>query len=140
MNDPSIIDIQVKWEWIKFKVRDFSISYAKRKCKERRDKISDLTNRLNGLEKCLANDPNEDILHDIDVVKHQIEELDSKIVDGIIIRARSRWAEKGEKSNKYFLGLEKRNGIKKQCKKLILDNGDEITNSRDILRMHANFL
>lgn len=32
---------------------------------------------------------------------------------GIIIRARARWHEHGEKSTKYFLNLEKRNHIKK---------------------------
>ena len=33
-------------------------------------------------------------------------------VKAIIIRARARWYEHGEKSTKYFLNLEKRNHIK----------------------------
>ena len=37
---------------------------------------------------------------------------------GIIIRARARWHEHGEKSTKYFLNLEKRNHIKKHIRKL----------------------
>ena len=38
----------------------------------------------------------------------------------IIIRARVRWHEYGEKSTKYFLNLEKRNHIKKHIRKLFI--------------------
>ena len=41
-----------------------------------------------------------------------------KKVEGIIIRARARWHEHGEKNSKYFLNLEKRNHIKKHIRKL----------------------
>ena len=36
------------------------------------------------------------------------------------MRARARWHEHGEKSNKYFLSLEKRNHIRKHIRKLNL--------------------
>ena len=39
---------------------------------------------------------------------------------GIIVRARARWHEYGEKSHKYFLNLEKRNHIHKHIRKLNL--------------------
>ena len=39
---------------------------------------------------------------------------------GIIIRARVRWHEYGEKSTKYFLNLEKRNPVKKHVRKLFI--------------------
>ena len=41
-----------------------------------------------------------------------------KKVKGIIIRARARWHEYGEKSTKYFLNLEKRNHVKKMHEKV----------------------
>ncbi len=139
LQDPGIRDPQVKWEWIKFKVRDFSIRYAKQKCQQRRDKILDLTKKLNGLEKKLSSDPDAGVLQEIGELKQELEDLDAKVVDGIIVRARLRWAEKGERSNKYFLGLEKRNGRKKQCKKLILDDDVEVTNPSQILRLQSDF-
>ena len=139
LQDPCINDCQVKWEWIKFKVREFTIHYAKQKCKERRDTLSELTKKLNELEKNLASDPRADVLQEIIDLKQNIEDLDAKVVDGIIVRARLRWAEMGEKSNKYFLGLEKRNSRKKHCKKLILDDGVEVTDSRDILSLQRDF-
>ena len=33
---------------------------------------------------------------------------------GAFVRSRERWMEDGEKSTKYFLGLEKRNGERKE--------------------------
>ena len=40
---------------------------------------------------------------------------------GIIIRARACWHEHGEKSTKYFLNLEKRNHVKKNIRKLYIN-------------------
>ena len=74
-----------------------SINYAKKKCKARRDRSSDLNNTLNQLEKQLAIDPDQDILNEIERVKLIIEDLDSEVVDGIIGRATPRWSEKGKK-------------------------------------------
>ena len=39
---------------------------------------------------------------------------------GIIIRARARWHEHGERSSKYFLNLENRNNVKKTYQKLLI--------------------
>ena len=39
---------------------------------------------------------------------------------GVIIRARARWHEHGERSTKYFLNLEKRNHIKKHIRKVLI--------------------
>ena len=103
LQDPYINDCQVKWEWIKFKVRDFTIHYAMQKCKERKDTISELTKKLNELEKNLASDPRADVLQEIIDLKQNIEDLDAKLVDGIIVRARLRWAEMGEKIKNIFL-------------------------------------
>ena len=43
-----------------------------------------------------------------------------KKVEGLIVRARARWHEHGEKNSKYFLNLEKRNHIKKHMRKLYI--------------------
>lgn len=139
LNDLSINDPQVKWEWIKFKIRDFTIKYAKKKCMQKKDRLKVLYSKLNLLEESLANNPCDEILDEIHVVKNELEAIDAKVIDGIVVRSRIRWAEKGEKSNKYFLGLEKRNCRKKQCKKLILDNGTEITCPNDILNMQREY-
>lgn len=49
-----------------------------------------------------------------------METFYDKKMEGTIIRSRARWHEYGEKSNKYFLSLEKRNNVRKQIRKLCL--------------------
>ena len=48
------------------------------------------------------------------------------------------WYEKGGKSNKYFLNLEKRNKAKTNIRKLINDN-QEISDADDILKVVKSF-
>ena len=50
--------------------------------------------------------------------KQDFEALYEEKVEGIILRARARWHEHGEKNSKYFLNLEKRNHVKKHVRKL----------------------
>ena len=47
----------------------------------------------------------------MDKFKNELETLYDERVEGIVVRARARWHEHGEKSSKYFLNLEKRNNI-----------------------------
>ena len=50
--------------------------------------------------------------------KEKLELFYEQKTKGIIIRARARWHEHGERSNKYFLNLEKKNYVKKHMRKL----------------------
>ena len=56
----------------------------------------------------------------------------------MIIRARARWHEHGEKSTKYFLNLEKRNHVKKHIRKLVM-SGFVKTDPYDILQEQKRF-
>ena len=49
-----------------------------------------------------------------------LERFFDKKTEGIIVRSRARWHEHGEKSNKYFFNLEKRNHMRKYIRKLSL--------------------
>ena len=59
-------------------------------------------------------------------------------VKGIIIRARARWHEYGERSTKYFLNLEKRNHVKKHIRKLLI-SGSITTDPNQILSEQKRF-
>ena len=78
-------------------------------------------------------------MEEIQVIKDALEEIDAKLIEGIVIRSQLRWSEKWEKRNKYFLGLEKRNSRRKHCKKLITDEGREIINPNDVLTEQKDF-
>ena len=62
-----------------------------------------------------------------------------KKTKGIIIRAKARWVEEGEKSTKYFLKLESRNYKRKIISRLYGKNGDMISDSEGILIEQMKF-
>ena len=57
------------------------------------------------------------------------------ITRGNILRSKATWYEKGEKNNKYFLGLEKSRKMKNCIRKLHVVNkhGQTVTNSKAIM-------
>jgi hypothetical protein len=82
-------------------------------------------------------------IEDLNKIKTEItanlEEIDRYRTEGFILRSRWQWHEKGEKNNKYFLGLCSRNKIKTSVNKLFKDDGTETTNQRDILGLQREF-
>ena len=57
--------------------------------------------------------------------------------EGIRIRSRSQWYEEGEESSKFFLNLEKFNGMQSQICKIVV-NDQEITDPNIILNEIRN--
>ena len=52
----------------------------------------------------------------------RLESIYDNVINGLIVRSRVTWYEKGEKSNEFFYNLEKRNKAKTYVKTLIIDN------------------
>ena len=48
-------------------------------------------------------------------------------MEGVLLRSRAKWIAEGE-------GLERRNYVSKQMIKLILTNGEEISETKDIIK------
>ena len=53
-------------------------------------------------------------------IKDKTEEIYEKKGEGARIRSKCLWYEKGEKSSKLFLNVEKRRGIQGQIRKIII--------------------
>ena len=83
-------------------------------------------------------DPNDWNGNNLNAAKDKLESFYDEKVNGIIIRARARWHEHGEKSTKYFLNLEKRNHVKKHIRKLVI-SGIVKTDPFDILQEQKRF-
>ena len=65
--------------------------------------------------------------------KAELETMYNHITESIITRSRCDWYEQGEKSSRYFLGVEKRNKTKTHLRKLVTGNeADEITDPKHI--------
>ena len=59
---------------------------------------------------------NEDYL----VCKTKLDKIYDKKVEGLRIRSKCEWYEKGEKSTKFLLNLEKRHGIQNKVESLVV--------------------
>lgn len=128
----SFLEPRTKWDWIKYKIRCFSVEYSRTVQKQTTNIEQQLRSKLNVLENKLTIRGEEDVIAEIEKIKEELIEIDNKRVAGLMVRSRSRWYEKGEKSNDYFLGLEKRNNTRKLCYELKVD-GQLVTEFRDIL-------
>ena len=124
----NISNAQQKWEFLKYKIRDFSINFSKILANNTRKRKAELENILKMLEKKLDKDENLQIYNDY---KTELENIYEHIAEGIRIRSKCQWYEEGEKSTKFFLNLEKHRGTQGQIRKILV-NGLEITDSGKI--------
>ena len=126
------------WEWIKFKIREFSVDFSKKVARKKKKEESDLLKNYERLKFVHELNPSDDTFYNLEKIKSELELLEERKTEGIIVRAGARWHEHGEKSNKYFLSLEKRNHIRKHVRKLNLSG--VITNGPyKILESGKNF-
>ena len=86
------------WDWMKYNIRVHSF----RKENER-EKEEEYVKAKHNYE----SEPNDLNVNILNSVKDTMELFYEKKVKAIIIRARARWHEQGEKSTKYFLNLER---------------------------------
>ena len=123
----SSLDARSKWEYIKFKIREFSLSYGKQRSRQRIDQEKELLEKLQKLEEkhdsLTDTDERVKVGDEMDTIKAKLKEIDNYKMEGLILRSRTRWYEKGEKSTAYFLRLESRNKIKKSINKLQKPDG-----------------
>ena len=95
---------QLKWEFLKYEIRKFTIHYTKGLAKERKQKILNLESELKKLEISL-DDANT--LGKYNCIKNELEAIYDHIAEGIRIRSKCDWYEHGEKSTKFFFEFRK---------------------------------
>ena len=95
---------------------------------------------LNKLEKLIdVKASNDQIMNSYIDVKERLEKIYKHESRGAGIRARTRWMEKGEKSTKYFLNLEKSNVKKKEITQLKCDDNRIVEGNEDILKEAVDY-
>ena len=105
---------------MKYNVRLFSISYSKELAKTKREREEQLQRKLQIAQTQFEQNSCEEVEKILDECKAELENFYEEKANGLIVRARTRWHEYGEKSTKYFLSLEKRNHTRKHIRKLCL--------------------
>ena len=90
------------------------------KCKQQKMEEQQLNNQFKEATSIYQDNPTQENLLALNVLKEKMEQLYEKKVEGIIVRSRARWHEYGEKHSKYFLNLEKRNHTRKHIRKQLI--------------------
>ena len=131
----SLSNLQLKWELLKYEVEKFTINYTKQIAKEKRQQRTNLENQLKILEKNLYEDDN---LSKYNNIKNQLDVIYDHITEGMLIRSKCNGYEHSKKSTKFFLNLEKQQGVQNTIKKLIVDD-KETTDQTHILECIKEF-
>ena len=100
-------DPVMHWEFLQYKIRQFTINYSKEKASERKARRIASDKKVKRLEISLSANSNETLLEEYYKYKNELESIYNFIVEGIILCSKASWYEHGEKSSKYFLNLEK---------------------------------
>ena len=124
-------DASVNWEYLKFKMREFSRNESIKIAKLRK------VNRVNLEEKiktfARTDDPSESDLEECENAKAELEKIYDHIAEGIILRSKSQWYEEGEKASKYFLTLEKSRKTKTCIRKINSEKQGETCDPKIIM-------
>ena len=118
----------MKWEFLKYEIRKFTIEFSKTAAKIRKQHKIDLEHKLKNLENNLTSEENRKLYNHH---KNKLETICDHIADGIKIRSKCEWYEHGEKSAKFFLNLENKRGVQNGIRKPIVEE-KEITNHKEI--------
>ena len=128
----NILDDQVKWEYLKYNIRKYTINFSKKLAKSTNKKIVDLETKLKHFEKHFEN------YVDYKVCKQQLDAIYKEKAKGIKIRSKCNWYELGEKSAKFFLNMNKHREIQIQIHSVLV-NQDEITDQDEINKQILSF-
>ena len=72
-------------------------------------------------------------------VENELERIYDYRAKGAQVRARAEWTEYGEKKRSFSLDLKKSNQTKKNVHKLTTNDGQTLTDSRDILQEEVSY-
>ena len=117
-------------EMIMFKIRAKTIKFASNLKKSKDELEQNLVKQIDIEEK--AESSAQSTKH-IENLKNELKLLRETKLKGHMIRSRTQWLQSSEKPSQYFCNLEQRNFIDKTIRKIELDNGEIVTEQKDIL-------
>ena len=109
----------MRWEYLKYKVREFSKQYSVEKAKEWKAKRNKLELRVKELEVLISHNAKKTVIQEYHDCKQQREKIYNFVTQAIMLRSKVDWYEYVEKSFKYFLDLGKRNKAKSHIRKIL---------------------
>ena len=134
-----IQDPRLFWDLLKYKIRQDTMSYSKRKAKERKAKLTILEEKIRICQILCDQDPSSENVNRLEILRTEYDLQYEYIAQGAIIRSRARWHEYGEKSNKFFLNLESSRSKKSNIRMILREDQSLTTNPKEIMDELGNF-
>ena len=124
------------WEKLKLCIKDISLQFSKEITYTCQSKIRKIENKITNI----SNSNIEDSLktQQLDLLYTELDDLYSVKADGAKVRSRFKWWEMGEKSNSYFLRLEKEHQTNNTITQLET-NGRIISDNNQLLNKIHSF-
>ena len=122
----TIEDVRIRWDILKYRIRQYSMKYSKTAAERRRKQRVELEFKVKELEAHVTAESSTQFRQDYESTKSELEGIYNYITEGIILRSRAMWYELGEKTTKYFWTLEKRQKSKSSIKMLIISNRETV--------------
>lgn len=132
-------DPNVRWEWVKYKIRSFTITYSIEQARENRRHVSSLEKRLKMLAEVHDLTASPDIVSEVQSIKRELSEIQQHQATKAMFKTKAKWTRLAEKPSAYFLGLEKRRGKTKTVTSLQNEEGHILTNNMDILEYQKRY-
>ena len=98
LNKEGVRNYQLRWEFIKYEIRKFSMKYSKAQALKRRSKYEQIEKEIVSIESESNWENNKQRVAYYDKLKIQLENLSNYITEGLIVRSRALWYELGEKN------------------------------------------
>lgn len=133
------IDDQLFFEMLKVMIRGETIQYASRLKKKKDLHEKSLNLRLQEITDKIENNDNMTLNVEKEHVLNELERLRVEKTKGVIMRTKAKWITDGEKNTQFFCNLEKRNFVEKTMQKVVMDDGSEVTDMKQILKAQKDF-
>jgi len=98
---------QAKWEFLKFKIKQFTRKYSIQKSKNRKKERKDLEAEINRLEELLADTNSGSDYDKLTNCKKRLDDILDLEIKSLIFQSKTTIYEQDEKNTKYFLNLIK---------------------------------
>ena len=134
------LDPDIRWDLLKLKIKEETISYSKARASKKRNHLIRLQVDLDAIDKLLAKHPDEHrFVRQRQKILVELEILQNDKIRSSHIRAKEKWIEHGDKNSKFFLNLEKAKANSKIIPCLELENNITITDQSDIIKAQKEY-
>lgn len=133
------INSQLLFEVLKMNIRGKTIAYSTYVKKQTNQHEKRLEEKMDKYFKIYSKNPTEQNATKYQEVQKELENLRQKKVEGLMFRAKAKWQCEGERSTKFFLNLENKHYTEKTIKKLVTEQGREVTKVDEIMNEQVKF-